>query len=33
MEERPCIVLYVDDGYPESAEYDDNYLSIAPPQR
>jgi len=33
MDDRPCIVVYVDDGYPESAEYDDNYVLIARPVR
>ena len=26
-------VVYVDDGFPESADYDDNYLLIALPVR
>jgi len=31
MDECPPILVYVDDGYPESADCDDNYLVLAPP--
>lgn len=30
--ERRPVFLYVDDGFPESRDYDDNYLEIDPPQ-
>ena len=32
MDERPPILVYLDDGHPESADCDDNYLVLLPPR-